>query len=342
VSGRLGMGQHRAFVRERNGGTVLGELDLISGDWQRVLDAVSTASVAANVSGSAGRACCRIVSQIQATRHELVIYRNNLEAWVGVLSQPSDGYDAVTLSASDLTWWYGHRVIHSDHTFTATDAADVFVAYSDDALSPDPVGLTVVPTSTGVVGDWSVLASDYRYASDVIGELLRTAVDLTVVGRRVYVGGTEVPADPIVRLNDGHFKSFPTVDELGDSAANVVYVRCANGIVGTYGAADATYGLLEKIFDEQTITDQTVADAAAKTRWDLLHAPPLVLSGSAVLNASAPVTLDELVPGARVRLELSGLCRPVVEDQRLSSVQVSFTPEGEDVAIELQPIGSIE
>jgi len=68
--------------------------------------------------------------------------------------------------------------------------------------------------------------------------------------------------------------------------------------------------------------------------------PHFLRMAGSTLTPQAPVTLQELIPGARIRLDLDPeqWLRPVNTPLRLTDVEVSFDPDGETVQITCEPV----
>jgi hypothetical protein len=248
--------------------------------------------------------------------------------------------------------------------------AMLFLEYHDDALKPDPspnfsVDLrgTVVPDP----GDRSALPESFEYAGDAMRELARTVLDYTAVNRVVTLGSIEVDTPPIATLVDEHWAEPPEIHVAGSEAGNRWVVGGAGG--GALGAdlfgqapkpadpnyaddpdaglasalaspAVARFGLLESSDTESNIEDEESAQRAADRRVALFAEPPTYVSGGK-LRPGAPVTQEQLVPGARVRVLLRNGCRKVAPLYRLKSVEFSLDASGETVSVELQPPGAV-
>jgi hypothetical protein len=55
------------------------------------------------------------------------------------------------------------------------------------------------------------------------------------------------------------------------------------------------------------------------------------------LDPSAPVCINELVPGVRIPIRSTLACLTLEQEQKLDKVQVEQTPDGETVSITLSP-----
>ncbi|HZQ86300.1 MAG TPA: hypothetical protein VFA83_15740 [Acidimicrobiales bacterium] len=349
----LGCGAWRGFLQCRGGG-VLTELPIVGGSMSRRLDDMSDARVTitgASVMGlDAGRraACLRDLRLLNPWEHELSLWRDGEEVWVGPIVQPKWGVDSIDVVARDLFQWFEKRRLWRNRTFVATDLATIFETYAVDALHHDPTpAIDLAPTPTGITGDRTILAGAYRRAADELRELARSGLDFTFVARQMIVGGLELDVPAIPTLVTEHFTApGPTCDLDGLSAVTQTAVVGTNRtnqgdpIVGIAGGIDPELGLLQEVFNESSVGDHNSALAAADSRLDLLRHVPEVITGA--LASTAPVIFDQLVPGARCPLKLALLARDVDATYRLHDLAVSFSDQGETVTPTFVTIGTVD
>lgn len=354
MRGQLGCGQYECYILTRGGGEVVARFPWTGLSWQRVLDDTSDGSAQGNKAD-----CCALIGNIRPWRHEIAIYRNGAEVWVGPLYNPTSPPDPSApqiqsrIQARDLSSWWDHRKIHLDHDFSSpTDLAVIFQAYAEDAMQPDPSpGLTIAATLCGVLGVRKVLASQNQIAGLLMRDLANIGVDFTMIGREAMVGGSIVPATPIPTLTDDHFMFPPTPNLDGTEQANAVTL-VGSGTSGSGGDliyetasdADAAHldGLLESVESDSTILDGASALAGAETRLAL--ASSLVMVENAVLAHTAPVTVDQLIPGALCQLELELTCPPISGRFRLKQVDGAAGDMAgaldETISLTFQPVGT--
>lgn len=347
----IGCGTHRVFVQERGGGTRLAEVRWDSLNYGRRLDDMSAASVTVGAAGLADEECCGILAELTAWEHEVAIYRDSEEAWVGVVLEPEYLSDSVTIPGRDLFQWFERRSLAYDRTFAGEDLADIFASHVADALARDPSpNISVSPTATGIIGDRTVVGAARTRAADAMRELARSGVDFTMKGRTMLVGGEEVPVDAIGIITTDVLDA-PKLVPRGLSAASEVTLigrkpaSAAEPVVVTVGGVDPAIGLVELVATEATIEDAASLGAAAQSRLDMLLEPPEYLSGR--LLATAPFDFDDLVPGARVEARVRVGCRDAIGAFRLAAVAVdaSVRDDGaqeETVGITLIPLGTTE
>lgn len=228
-----------------------------------------------------------------------------------------------------------------------------------DALTIDGHGafVDVLSVSTAVYE-----ASFKQYGGpvfDLIAKLATDFINWTVLGRRIVIGvGGARTGDGLARtalltcddfMNDT-FKA--TEDGLALLTQDVQFADpvVTNGVegpqtdyigkgqifpVGT--VADAYYGLLQgvqKAQDGLALGSNPGAVLAAAALNVVLGAypPPMVLSAEGLQIApTAPVGIEELVPGVIVPVFANCLCRPLHQEFILAKLEVTVGPDGEVV-----------
>jgi hypothetical protein len=329
----------RVLLVTKGARSVIAEVRPTSGQFTRVLDATSELSMEGTITGIGGEPCCDGWDEIRAWATEVLVYRDGRDAWCGPVTDVTFEFGRVRIEADDITAWWDRRVV-PDLSFVNTDLTDIVVALNEAAMAPDPTpNVQLSATPSGVGGTRTYRAESYQYVADAIDELAKTGVDYTAYGRTVIVSGEEVEATPYVTLLDEHWTEPPKVRQRGNEQATVVVVR-GQGIQAIATAPSQYldyYGHIVRTFDEQDIKDIDTLQLAAQTRVDLLKEAFFIETPTgAGLKASAPITLPELIPGMRIRVDTRSTCRRVVDDFRLSKVTVGFDGS---VAIDLQPLG---
>jgi hypothetical protein len=339
----LGVGDDlQILLLTRGGGSVIAELNPVSGSFTRDVDATSTLEMTGVTSGLLGESCCDNWDEVYPWNTEIIVYRDGRDAWCGPVTGVEFGYGTVKVTAADLTAWWDRRVLPANLNFVNVDISTIFESVATAAMSTDPVAnFNITTTPTGILGTRTYLQTDYKYASDLLSELAKTGIDYSAYGRTILCGGEQVPADPYVVLTDEFWVQPPTVSARGNDQATQVIVlgKGVTGIATSTTPYTDFYGLLVRTFSETEIEDAASAQAAANTRLALLQDQLYIEAGTGGgLKPTAPITLPELIPGIRVRVDSSASCRQVVADFRLKSVKVGFDGS---VAIDLQPLGTV-
>jgi hypothetical protein len=364
----LGTGDYHVEIRTRptllGPGRVVDEVPFKSGDWARRLNSSGSVSVTASVS-----TCVPILEKVAANwRYEIWIYRDDKVIAVGILLNITPDAEAgnITFAGPDLSAWLGRRVFLHTVKPDGIDLADIFegyVAYALDGVMPewgetqdgdpplwaDNPGITWEATPVGVTGTRTVYRTDYKYVLDELEEIAKTGVDWTMVGRQLWIGGLEVSApgaagQPLAlpgRLTDEFFANPPRVRRTGEGMANVAAVR-GNEQRHVLGGPDEDGVLLTVVLDEYSIEDEASALSLGNGYLDRGRYENIYAEGDSNLAASAPVSIDTLVPGTRTFVDLAGGGQPYRGWLRLDSVTGQFGAgeQGEVVRPTLQTIGS--
>ena len=342
---RLGCGDYRVFLQLSGGGTKLAELAYESLTFSRRLDDMSEASITLSAAQDAD--CLPFLTSIEPFAYEVSIWRDDVEVWVGPVSEPAYDYDGMTLAARDLFWWLERRVLPTDR-FLTDDIATIAAIFFTDAIDQDPSpNISIIVSPTGIVASRQVYGVLRRRAADEIRELSRTGLDFTAIARTLRLGGVEVGTDPLVLLSDdvfevdvARFDGAATATEVFVLGASAGTVTPVGGQAGGIGAQ----GLVQQVYSEPAILDTTSATAAAETRRDLLRTAPLFCSGR--LLESAPVAFQRLIPGARVEIRQQVGFRRIEASMRLLEVNVSAQAQddgfSEEVRLTLEPEGSTQ
>jgi hypothetical protein len=331
---------YRLFVAPRGGGRNFEELQVTSASFGRAIESTSTAKCTARAS--------RVTRPdlIGTWITELAIYDIEGElVWCGPITDIV--WDKVTdelrLQAADLSTWFD-RTPCGEHDFSSNQAADlatILVAFVQDAINYNPgIRLSVHATTCGVAGNRRTRAIQHVLVKDAISELARSGVDWTVVGRQMLIGA-EIPANTIT-ITEDDWTLAPTVHERGNSLCTIAVVD-GTGVVG-YAEADPslliTRGRIMRKFPEPKIRDQASADEAARGRISMLGTALWVEpSSGAKLRPSAPVSIGQLVPGAKVIAGATYRGQPFRTEMRLESISVDCMTN--DVVPVLQPLGEV-
>lgn len=351
VSNQLGCGAYEAYVLTRGGGAIVAQIEWTSLSWARVLDDTSQATVMMD------RACVQSVAQARPWRHELAVYRDGEQVWVGPIINPSapvaSDHFQYQLVARDLSAWWDRRFIHSDHDYSLApaDLATIFSDIASDAMLPDnSPGLTVVTSPTGVTGAMRLLAAQHLVAGPQLRDLANTGIDWTAVGRTIIAGGTSIPVADLGSFTDDDFIVPPVPSYDGTAQANLWVIRGQGGgaagdaIYGTASdpVAAALDGLLESVDTVQTIQDNLSAQAAAQSKLALTGDNVVTLQDCS-FSPEAPVKIGALIPGALAHVDLSEGNIVVDDDYRLQRLAVSITGSDgiEQVVATFQPKGTL-
>lgn len=322
-------------VYTRGGLELVTQLPWSTISFERRLEDVGEATVEVPVSSERLR---EVLCDIRPWEHEVCLLRDGEAQWIGpVQSGTERRRESVTLQAADLFVWFEHRLLLRDLAFEQMAMRDIFTQIVAEALAFDASpGINVIPQAAGQPGTRIIEGSEATVAADVLRELGRTGVDWALIGRDLYVSGTELSLGPLARLVD------PVVADVATTSletATQVVVLGEERIEGFAGGIDPALGLLQVAISEDAIGDAPSARVGAQSRLDLLkdQVPRVTLR----LLPTAPVDFRDLVPGVRVPLAIRerALC-DLCDEWRLESVTLEVDAEREVVTLALQPVGT--
>lgn len=341
----LGTGSDlRVLLTNRGGTKLLTELPFTSGFFTRILDKTSVLEMTATVGGTLGETQCGDWDMVVPWATEIHVVRDGRDVWCGPTLDVQFDYGSVNIMAKDLSIWWDRRIIPRDMFYENMPACEVAKALHDAAMDADPIPNFFWDIRSG----GELVTREYLYQQseptfDAIAELARTSIDWTVYNRTVIAAGGAIPTKPALNMTDDMWQTPPRVRAKGSAQATYVVVNAAENILGIAQAPPEYieyYGRIDRIFDDADILDQEGAQRAADTRLAMLKDPYYIESPQgAPLKPSAPVRLENLIPGMVVRLNATSTAKRVTGDFRLQQVEVNFNGR---VQLDMQPVGSFD
>lgn len=325
VRARLGRGKVRVAIMNRGGAGMFDLPAAVDGHFTREWCATSEARLTIPYGGDVWAHRSLELANIRKWQHEVAFTWDGRIVWCGPIVDLHWDPDQLEIAAADLSAWWGKRVVlMANHR--ETDVTTMAVDYHNIAMSVDDspnMHVTAVPSDKYATKQISGHAA---YVADLIAELADEGLQWTVIGRHVLFGPV-LGDERRFNLTGAHFAHPPSVSEVGDDDANSIYVKLSNSnlIVGeAHDPVRAQYeGVLAKIVIDDSVTSQQEADRrAAEILAEYAHAVYMDLDQLNSLNPSAPVALDELIPGAVARIDLTGP-RDLSGFMRLTGVQVT-------------------
>lgn len=321
------------------------------------LDDSGSANFTLPITGQNRSACCEVLNMAEPWRHEIIAYRDRKVAFVGPLVTVQASNEGGQLTAQDLFFWTEGRFLEEDLFFN-TDASLVFENIFLAAMAPDTSpNIDVISHLAGITVERRVHGKEFQRAADLLRELSRTAVDFTMIGRQLIVGGKEVftpdigPGTPLIIHDDGVLGMQVSKDGTQFATDVAVFGEGVSlggdqRITGRATRSQNVYGLVQRSFAELLIKDTPSADENALSR--LLQMQPLPQQASIDLSPDAAFEFEDIIPGRRCdsRITKSAGCIELVEIMRLASasVEVAHSDAGntENVNIEIVPLGLSE
>lgn len=357
--GRLGCGVPSFFITGRCSTRVECILDdyVSTATWARVLDDVSEAEVVCNFGGNSDFTCCECLARVEPWCHELHIWRDSEEVWVGPIQQIEYTDTTATVRAGDALAWLGVRIPPGNIDYTAdtgAGAADLRIIAEDVltiAFGQDNPTFTceldnLYAVDTGEVSQ-RFFEGFNETCLDILLDLADTGLNFTTLGRTIVLTGDDEPLTPLVLLNDEHIIGDIKVTKDGTTQGNRYYVHFEDdeGIPASAEAADFyCYSAIERIRDGDGLVDQASASDLAGIYVQASAIAPRMIevpSGSR-LSPDTPWTINEMVPGARVDVAVTRLCLDLTQSFILTGVEVRYSDAGEEIGITLSPVNSVD
>ncbi|PSK58000.1 hypothetical protein B0E38_01845 [Streptomyces sp. 111WW2] len=321
-----GCGTHSAVILDRSGATVTTAEVLTEVEWNRALDATSTARAVIQPDGD----CCNRLGRIGSWRNRLVLFREGKYVWDGPITDVSWSLGQVEVIAEDVSVWLDNRVPHETRSFANVDLMEVAQWLIADGFAPDDPGHTVeVIAPAGIIGSRSYSAG-VGQTGDHLRQLAEAGLDYTVIGSRILLLPENHMAS-VGRLSDVDLPDGLEVAEDGKSLVTrwIVAGSEASGVIGSDGGTDPHYGLHERYVEMSEITDQRSADEAARARRRSTSTVPVFIDTQQVtISPLAAVDVPTLVPGWCLDVTSASTCRAV--SQRLKITGVKVTENGGD------------
>lgn len=366
----LGTGEYEVYFKTRGGQRfVCRARNFVSLSWGRKMNDISEATVTIALNDLDPETCA-CVATINPWEHEMAVFRNGVEVWVGPVVNGT--INLATLEArymaKDLSVWFDHRWIElrdTDVEFEEAPLSDVFTwlighAYYKQPwnmtwdIPKNPIPIDRIYTSAMSKERW---AGTFQSVGQEMRDLSKSGIDTTTV-RRKLIGGDLQSSTEVTRiLADHHWAELPSIEIVGSNMATEVGVGGGNG--GYYGWYDdqiwierasiddnaSIYGLLQSFYSAPELDEEDTTgspNAIRQQAYSLreVKKEPFVYMKGGSLGPKAPVTPDELIPGNVFQVQLVNTCRQIQNDYRLFSVAVDYGPEGEKMSLELTPLGA--
>lgn len=316
-------------------------------EWSRVIDDISSATITHLISDEN---CCDELGRLEPWADTVTVRRNGEVVWYGWIQTVRYAWGQVIVEANDALIWSRVRIPRIpgngkyDKTLDQVEHFRNFWEFST-SISPLPISLETFPT--GLIERRVYNFQELRITWHIFSEMFETGLDITALGSTIYAG--VLNHGPSIDLTLRDFEGGDVaITKDGRLFANAVWFNAKEDIMGHYPndlsfAGDGIYPLVEDVISDAQINSEETAQAAAKARVDFSpKVPRIVTTGDALtLTPRAPVELRQLIPGAIINLDSTGLCYSQVESYRIGRVNVSLTGSRESVSITLLPVGTL-
>jgi len=374
----LGCPDHyTATVHWRGGERVYTYVDKVeSVTWARERRKVSEAAIVVAASGVSSGCMERLLTTYEGV-HEITVYRDEKVVWQGPIKQRQVTVSGnrpiqITFTAADVSEYVRRRLLARTATLTNVDLSQVAQEVVRSTLSSrDPNVLAHMRATTVGQTASRTLRAYSRYGGDELAEVAGLGVDWTALGRTMYFSP---PADanttPQGSITGEHLVGeIDVVSSLDDYASRVFAAPQAQENVWNHLEAVGGYSPIWGMWEHVVQTSYTynlsptgvwqpngtggptraqtnaALRRAAQARHTVMSRPVLVVrpGEGSHLSPSTPISMDRLVPGARIDLAIgTGSPLAVQAAMRLTRVQVSWSPEGERVTVSLVQMGSTQ
>lgn len=375
IQGSLGCGENRAYVYDREGKRLLGEITPLQAlSYNRKRDDISNCLMTTNGFGSD---CGDLLRNLRSWIHSIVIYRDRERVWEGPITRVEYTRDRVEIEAKDVMAWVYRRILRqgfndayrivNGEQLGQKSVVERATRIIMNALVPDDPNILPYLTSLDYPDDatQSRVVEDFsRTAWEEVDDMAATAgLDYVTIGRRIILNDTHRPLGRLAEMRDEHFSESPVVSEYGMQLANVFAVTNNSGVWALEdrpGDDDSKfpyypYGLLEHVASAYGETeDAPLATTMTKAARQSLEATlksqaqrnisgryptPLIVRvpDNSLLHPDAPVTFNQMIPGVWIPLRARGTLREVTQWQKLDLITVEQGESGERISVTLSP-----
>jgi hypothetical protein len=338
---------------------------VVSGSWSRVADEPSSASIVLD------EGCCDIAETIMnhIGLFDLRLNRDGVTVFEGPINRvrAESRYGEVTIEAGDVSWWLDELQIFNSREPSAKPPCFSYQGPDD----PGFIARRAIQRALNERGfptsdfpymlDYAVwddtIGKNIKYRNcdadltvgDVLDDLTEYGLTWTVVGRSLIIGARpKVGTQPHIQLRGTDFDDPLEVEvDLEDLATQVFAVSqtCRKVPCRYSGSGDdirdnyaSAYGYRDQILDVGYGPDgepnwAEMREAACDAQRGRSRVKPQILADSpARLLPTAPVTLDQLIPGRTVaRIGIVDACLKTDDDFVLEALEVDFDFDSENV-----------
>lgn len=365
----LGCGTHRAFIYQRGGNVLIGEVTPITSlRWNRKRDDITDAEV---LTTGFGIDCGELLQHVEPWLHELVLFRDGVRVWEGPITLVTMTDAGVVIGAKDVMAWVYRRIMRQgyDDSYrivsgqqlglkSVVERAERLIM---NALAPDDPNILPYLTTFKYADDARQSRVKADFSSTVweeVDDLAATAgLDYTTVGRRIMLWDVHRYIGRLPELRDVHFSDPPVVSKYGMQLATDFGVTNNNGVWGLASRPEGhgSYGLIEQLASaygetdsgaaEEVLTQQarialeaTLTSQAERNIRPRYPTPVIVrVPDNSTLSPETPVTINQLVPGVWIPLRSQGPTWNLAQWQKLDLVTVTQTERGEQVQVTMSP-----
>lgn len=332
MSGKLGSATYSATIREWATGRVLWQTtdpNTESITWSRERTETTTAVLTAPIRPT-------IAHRLEPWVHLLTIYRDDALVWHGVVTRVAASSSMAQVTAHDGSVMYSRRRVASNRTWAQHDATQVMRTMVQDALGyRDPTNLvesiTALESRIWITAGWTAAEC---MLSDVVSDLVGQGLMWTVSAGRLLIGPVAAQ-HTTAQITDHAFDGELTIVKDGTEVVTDALV-VGKGVWGQR-AVDTPVGMIQSIEKaDGLVRAQECEQLAQRIVDDAALAPRRVeVSGGSRLLPTAPITIEELIPGVRIPVSTRQTGVVIGSLMQLTKLDVAVDSGGEQVKVTL-------
>lgn len=310
-----------------------GERTIISATWGRERSEKSKADVKVV-------APPHIADAVEPWMHTISLYRGGELVWHGIITRVSATAGVIDIDAADGAEFFHRRRVPLARAWAQHDATQVMRTMVEDACGhADATGLVegmvTRESRVWITAGWT---PSECMVIDAIDELVDQGLVWTVSAGRLLVGPVG-SARTTAQLADRDFDGALTVVKDGAGVVTDVHVQ-GKGVWAQHMVEDSPLGSVQAIEKADSAVHEDEARNVAKRIVGESSVTPrkLVVPSGARLLPSAPVRINELVPGARVPVASTQTGITVAATLAVKEVKVDVDDGGETVNVTLSEI----
>lgn len=347
---------HTLYIYDRGGRRRLwevGDLDLVR--WGRVRDDISEA-----LTTMSGRSCdnqADVLTQIEAGRHELVVYRGDQRVWEGPITRTAFTRNSFEIAARDIGHYLARTAMQAAYSnkYPKTTRVITRIAYiiARELARKEALGYNLLSYMNYHQKDTDAKTSAVteRYQMTVWEHLdnlaAKAGTDYVTIGRAMHFWDThEAPFGMTPTVTENDFLGDIKITQYGLDLATRAISTNGDGTVGISGGVDPYYGevdFLTTAYDEETDsgpapTKAELVSQAQRNRSGRFPTPvELRIPDNSTINPLGVLTLEHLVPGILVPVLATAGVRSISQVLKLDQMQVQETAEGEQITATFAP-----
>lgn len=230
--GRLGCGTPSVFITSRCAQSMACQIDLsdiLRITWTRVLDNVSEAEVEIGLTGDSQQTCCQCLAEVEPFCHELHIWRDGEEVWVGPIEAIRYEKERVTIKARDSLAWFDVRIPNEDVEFSSIGTSGTITDNPLTAIATvfNSAALATLPVITAGTPRYYVVFEPDNFdnidfaqilthtAAATSATILRNAMPSVISGSRSHVMGSAWRVQGAVEIDNPLLAASTTLNGAG-------------------------------------------------------------------------------------------------------------------------------